>query len=99
MPGNATKLKWKESCFPKANGLNVYHMYKNDEIIINVRSNGVSSKQLTKYIYLSNPLISDNVEFEIRNITLNDAGYYNSGSTLADAQSVDGVVLIVYGMY
>lgn len=69
---------------------------------MNVRSNNVSyqqTKQFTKYTYLSNPLISDNVEFEIRNITLNDAGYYNSGSTLADAQSSDGVVLIVYGMY
>lgn len=99
IPGNATKLKWKESCFPQANGLNVYHMYKQDEIIMNVRSNNVSyqqTKQFTKYTYLSNPLISDNVEFEIRNITLNDAGYYNSGSTLADAQSSDGVVLIVY---
>lgn len=77
-------------------------MYKQDEIIMNVRSNNVSyqqTKQFTKYTYLSNPLISDNVEFEIRNITLNDAGYYNSGSTLADAQSSDGVVLIVYGMY
>lgn len=41
MLGNVIKFKWKELCFFKVNGLNVYYMYKNDEIIINVWSNGV----------------------------------------------------------
>lgn len=85
-----------------AGGLNVYHMYKKNETIISVRSNNVSylaTNQSVKYMYLSNPLNSNNIVFEIRNITLDDAGYYNSGAGLAEAQSGGGVVLIVYGMY
>lgn len=50
-------------------------------------------------MYFLNFFIFDNVEFEIRNIILNDVGYYNSGSILVDVQLSDGVVLIVYGMY
>ena len=50
-----------------------------------------------KYEYLSQPLKSTNVTFMIRNITLDDAGYYAGGIQAEDAWSGGGVVLIVPG--
>lgn len=69
---------------------------------MSIRSSGVSygeDSQSTKYTYITRPYDSTNITFEIRNITLDDAGYYNGG-TLADAAwSGGGVVLIVSGIY
>ena len=50
-----------------------------------------------KYEYLSKPLNSTNITFMIRDITLDDAGYYAGGIGTAFALSGGGVVLIVLG--
>uniref|UniRef100_K1QWP4 Uncharacterized protein n=1 Tax=Magallana gigas TaxID=29159 RepID=K1QWP4_MAGGI len=68
------------------------------EEIIHKRSNGVSyggNNQSTKYTYLTRPFTSINIMFEIRDITLDDAGYYNGGSSAEAAWSGGGVVLVV----
>ena len=53
--------------------------------------------QNKKYEYLSQPLNSTNITFMIRNITLDDAGYYAGGTWVGAAWSGNGVVLIVLG--
>lgn len=62
---------------------------------MSIKSSGVSYGGDTqqKYIYITRPFDFTNIVFEIRNITLDGAGYYNGG-TLA-AWSGGGVVLIV----
>lgn len=50
-----------------------------------------------KYTYLTRPFNSTKMMFEIRNITLDDAGYYNGGTHHDTAMSGGGVVLIVLG--
>ena len=50
-----------------------------------------------KYEYLSQPLNSTNITFMIRDITLDDAGYYAGGPKAEAASSGGGVVLIVLG--
>ena len=61
-----------------------------------VTSNNVIT-QNRKYEYLSQPLYSTNITFMIRDINLDDAGYYTGGINADDAWSGDGVVLIVLG--
>ena len=61
-----------------------------------VTSNNVIT-QNKKYEYLSQPLNSTNITFMIRDITLDDAGYYAGGTLVYDAWSGGGVVLIVLG--
>lgn len=77
-------------------------MLNNSHPIIQISSTAVryqgQQTQSSKYVYLSKPHNSLHISFEIRNITLDDAGYYNSGVSTENAQSGGGVVLIVYGM-
>ena len=61
-----------------------------------VTSNNVIT-QNKKYKYLSQPLYSTNITFMIRDITLDDAGYYASGTWFGAAWSGGGVVLTVLG--
>lgn len=51
----------------------------------------------SKYTYKSSPYNSTNITFEIKDITLNDAGYYAGGIHTEAALSGGGVVLIVLG--
>lgn len=51
----------------------------------------------TKYSYVTKPYNSTNIMFEIRDISRNDAGYYNGGVGADAARSSGGVVLIVLG--
>lgn len=77
-------------------------MLNNSHPIIQISSTAVryqgQQNQSSKYEYLSKPYNSVDISFEIRNITLYDAGYYNSGVSTENAQSSGGVVLIVNGM-
>ena len=61
-----------------------------------VTSNNVIT-QNKKYEYLSQPLCSTNITLMIRDITLDDAGYYAGGYKTEDAWSGNGVVLIILG--
>lgn len=100
--GGRTNISWTAAYFPNAGQYDVYHTYKKNRTLLSIRSSGVSygeDSQSTKYTYITRPYDSTNITFEIRNITLDDAGYYNGG-TLADAAwSGGGVVLIVSGIY
>ncbi|XP_065931361.1 uncharacterized protein [Magallana gigas] len=96
--GDTVNLSWTASFFPVAGQYNVYHTYSENTTIFSIRSNGVSygeSNQSTKYTYLTRPLTSTNIMFEIRDITLDDAGYYNGGVFAEAAWTGGGVVLIV----
>ena len=91
------EISWTAPYFPRAGAYNIYHT--NDENksipIIFVTSNKVTT-QNRKYEYLSQPLYSTNITFMIKEITLDDAGYYAGGTRKEDAWSGGGVVLIVF---
>ena len=53
--------------------------------------------QNKKYKYLSKPLNSTNITLMIRDITLDDAGFYAGGTSEENARFSGGVVLIVLG--
>ena len=89
-------ISWTAPFFPKAGAYTIYHPNKANISIIQVTSNTVTT-QNRKYEYLSQPLNSTNITFMIKDITLDDAGYYAGGIKAEDAWSGGGVVLIVLG--
>ena len=96
--GDSVEISWTAPYFPRAGLYNIYHTNEQNKSIpiISVTSNKVTT-QNKKYEYLSQPLYSTNITFMIRNITLDDAGYYAGGIGPAFAWSDGGVVLIVLG--
>uniref|UniRef100_A0A8W8MYZ4 Elongator complex protein 5 n=1 Tax=Magallana gigas TaxID=29159 RepID=A0A8W8MYZ4_MAGGI len=98
--GDNVILSWTTPFFPVAGQYNVYHTYRENTTIFSISSNGVSygeNNQSTKYTYLTRPFDSTNIMFEIRDITLDDAGYYNGGTSVKAAYSGEDVVLLVSG--
>ena len=96
--GDNVIISWTEPYFPKAGHLEIYHTKPTkSEQIITINSKGDISTNQSKYTYKSSPYNSENISFEIKNITLNDAGYYAGGGQAAAALSGRGVVLIVLG--
>lgn len=93
--GESANLSWVVPYFPLA-GYHIYHTVKNSNVILRVNHNGPQESDI-KYKYLTRPYNSTNVMFEIKDVTLDDAGYYNGGETLDKARSCGGVVLIVNG--
>uniref|UniRef100_A0A8W8P1E0 Uncharacterized protein n=1 Tax=Magallana gigas TaxID=29159 RepID=A0A8W8P1E0_MAGGI len=96
--GDTVNLSWTVPFFPVAGLYIVYHTYRENRTIFSVSSSRVSYggyNQSTKYTYLTRPFASTNIMFEIRDITLDDAGYYNGGTSAEAAWSGGGVVLIV----
>lgn len=77
----------------------VFHTYKGYyRNIFSITTAGVDyggEKKSTKYTYLGQ---FSNIVFEIENITLDDAGYYNGGRLDEAARSAEGAVLIVSGI-
>ena len=94
--GDSVEISWTAPFFPRAGHYNIYHTNKENISIIQVTFNNVTTRN-SKYEYLSQPLNSTNITFMIRNITLDDAGYYAGGIGPAFAWSGGGVVLIVLG--
>ena len=96
--GDSVEISWTAPFFPRAGTYIIYHSNEENKSIpiIRVKSNEVTI-QNKMYEYLSQPLTSTNITFMIRNITLEDAGYYTGGTVAADASSGGGVVLIVLG--
>uniref|UniRef100_A0A8W8J2A4 Ig-like domain-containing protein n=1 Tax=Magallana gigas TaxID=29159 RepID=A0A8W8J2A4_MAGGI len=91
-------MRWTAASFPSTGQYHVYHTYKENRTILSVSSSGVNfgdKTQTSKYAYTSRPFNSTNIVFEIRDITLNDAGYYNGGMSADAAWAGGGVVLIV----
>lgn len=98
--GNTMNISWTAAFFPRAGQYLVYHTYRENRSIFSVRSNGVSyrgNNQSTKYTYLTRPFASTNIMFAIRDITLDDAGYYNGGTSSEASWSGGGVLLVVNG--
>lgn len=94
-------ISWTAVFFPKPlRYYNVYHTNKENRTIFSISSSGVlfydGNSIVTKYIYLTRPFNSTNIMFEIRDITLDDAGH-NGGISSEAAWSGGGVVLIVKG--
>ena len=96
--GDSVEISWTAPFFPRAGAYNIYHT--NDEnksiSVVHVTSNKVTT-DYRKYDYLSQPLNSTNIAFMIRDITLDDAGYYAGGTWFGAAWSGGGVVLTVLG--
>lgn len=91
-------LSWSVPFFPKTGGYKIYHMRNNMNKSIVQFSNNFQKLNQSKYRYLSRPYNSACISFEIMDITLDDAGYYASGTRATDAWSKGrAVVLIVFG--
>ena len=97
--GESVEISWTTPFFPRAGAYYIYHTNEENKSIpvIVVTSHNVITGN-GKYDYLSQPLTSTNITFMIRDITLDDAGYY-AGGTSVKAASGGGVVLIVLGEY
>eukprot|EP00105_Crassostrea_gigas_P035269 XP_019919417.1 PREDICTED: uncharacterized protein LOC105319680 [Crassostrea gigas] len=91
--GESANLSWVVPYFPRG-GYHIYHTVKNSNEILTVNHNGSRESDI-KYKYLTRPNNSTNIMFEIKDVTLDDAGYYNGGEALDKARSCGGVVLIV----
>ena len=96
--GDSVEILWTAPFFPQAGDYNIYHTNEknNSKSIIQVTSDNVTTR-VDKYEYLSQPFNSTDIMFMIRDITLDDAGYYTGGIKEEDARSGGGVVLIVFG--
>nr|XP_022304147.1 uncharacterized protein LOC111111446 isoform X1 [Crassostrea virginica] len=96
--GDSVEISWTAPFFPLAGDYYIYHTNDENKSInfIHVTSNKVTTEN-KKYEYLSQPLHSTNITFMIRDITLDDAGYYAGGLMAESAWSGGGVVLIVLG--
>lgn len=98
--GKSAILSWVAPFFP-AIKYEIYHTNNKcttQKILEVDGKNGPKASKL-KYEYLTKPYNSTNITFEIKNVTLGDAGYYNGGVQEDHATSCGGVVLIVYGKY
>nr|XP_022306469.1 carcinoembryonic antigen-related cell adhesion molecule 1-like isoform X2 [Crassostrea virginica] len=93
--GESVNISWTAPYFPLAGTYTVYHTGNVNRSIIEVTSSYATFIQ-TKYEYYSRPFTSTNINFNVRDITRDDAGYYNGGFSPAAAWSGGGVVLIVH---
>lgn len=90
--GESAILHWIAHFFPSTSTYFINKYKKTERTnIMKIEKNEVSSSIPSKYTYLSTPLHSTNITFEIRIITPEDAGYYAGEATDR------GVVLIVIG--
>ena len=94
--GDSVNISWTAPFFPQAGQYIIYHTDKVNRSIIEVNSGGATFVQ-TKYEYHSRPYNSKNISFEIKDITRDDAGYYNGGVSPEALWLGGGVVLIVHG--
>lgn len=98
--GESAILSWVAPFFPLINKYDIYHTNNKcttQKILTVDGQNGQSTSSKLRYNYLTKPYKSTNITFEIKNVTLGDAGYYHGGKQMDDATSCGGVVLIVYG--
>ncbi|XP_078329740.1 uncharacterized protein LOC111116774 isoform X2 [Crassostrea virginica] len=97
--GDSVNLSWTAPYFPRVGSYTIYHTDKvnRSTSIIQVYGRwGRAILKRSRYEYVSRPYNSTNITFEIRDITADDAGYYNGGFFAEDAWSDGGVVLIVH---
>lgn len=87
--GETVNVTWEASTIPAAGGYNIYH--KNIRNTISQKNSTIRKEQQTD----DRNVI---VMLEIRNVSPEDAGYYNGGSTTSAVMSGGGAILIVLGM-
>lgn len=94
--GGRKNISWTAAFFPFTRYI-IYHINKENRtaLIMQVYHEGATLSP--KYSYLTRPFNSTNIMFEIRNITLDDAGYYYGGIFFNGAVFGGGVILIVSG--
>ncbi|XP_056002518.1 uncharacterized protein LOC125663395 isoform X1 [Ostrea edulis] len=96
--GDTTNLTFAADFIPNSGEYDIYHFYDGtSNRIIRVTSNNESSMNYSKYAYHTRPNTSTNITFEVKNITLMDAGYYGFRTTGIADRSGQGVVLVVKG--
>ncbi|XP_078327357.1 uncharacterized protein LOC111116097 isoform X2 [Crassostrea virginica] len=93
--GQSITLSWSAAFFPSAGVYTIYHTNIVNRSIIDVTSSGVTKMQKEKYEYHSYPYNSTDISFEIKNVSLEDAGYYAGGATSKAAWLEGGILLIV----
>lgn len=92
--GESAIIHWIAPYFPSTNTYHIHKSIRSEKTnIMKIEKNNIFESIPSKYIYLSIPLNSTNITFEIRNITPEDAGYYAGEATDG------GVVLIVPGEF
>lgn len=90
--GESAIIHWIAPYFPSADTYHIHKSIRSEKTyIMKIEKNKIFESIPSKYTYLSTPLNSTNITFEIRNITHEDAGYYAGDGTDG------GVVLIVLG--
>nr|XP_022307479.1 uncharacterized protein LOC111113475 [Crassostrea virginica] len=94
--GDSVIISWTAPFFPQIGVYTMYHTDKVNKSIIQVTSSGATIIDQSKYTYNSRPFTSTYINFIVRDITRDDAGYYNGGRSQEAAWSGGGVVLIVY---
>lgn len=86
----------------KAFGFNIHHTFGKSRSIIQIEKDEVQYKEKnnwSKYVVFREPNTSTSFTLEIKNITLDDAGFYSIGRT-EDNSSLDrGFFLVVKGNY
>lgn len=98
--GDPVNISWTAAFFPITGQYNVYHTYKVNKTIFQLQNEGIlygGHNVSNKYRYITRPYNSVNISFEIRDTTVDDAGYYAGGPTADSAWSGGEVVLIVSG--
>lgn len=92
--GETFNITWETSSIPVSGGFDVYYKNVNNTInklfnwtILNIRRESNISSYDSKIVNL-----------EIRNVTPEDAGYYQGGPSTSDVMSGGGAILIVLGM-
>ena len=95
--GQSVNLSWSTAFFPSAGVYTIYHTNIVNRSVIELTSNGVTKMQKEKYEYHSYPYNSTHISFEIKNVSLEDAGYYAGGVTSEAAWLEGGIILIING--
>lgn len=92
--GETFNITWETSSIPVSGGFDVYYKNVNNTInklfnwtILNIRRESNISSYDSKIVNL-----------EIRNVTPEDAGYYQGGPSTSAVMSGGGAILIVLGM-
>ncbi|XP_062589249.1 uncharacterized protein LOC134250901 [Saccostrea cucullata] len=93
--GETGIISWNIAAFPKTG---VYAIFHSEIQILAVDIHRkISTIDSQKYTYLSKPINSKNIIFQIRNITQHDEGIYTGGTSSAIAAKGNRIHAIVYG--
>ncbi|XP_062577815.1 uncharacterized protein LOC134239665 [Saccostrea cucullata] len=95
--GESKNISWTANYryFLEDNFYRIFHDSHNGLRTRIIKIKKDEAKSTTKYVYHTRPLNSVHILFEVKNITLEDAGYYVGG--VKGNKDEGGVVLVVHG--